>query len=459
MRQKRVLVVDDDFGVRRGIGAVLSAKGYEVDLADTCAAAQEIARTRPPDALLLDQQLPDGTGLELMGALRRGAPGVPAILLTAHGSIELAVQAIKQGAEQFLTKPVDLPALMVLLERALEGQRSRRRQAADGRRVRMAQPDPFLGSSPAIRELAGDCQTVVGSDATVLIQGETGTGKGVLARWLHENGPRRDEAFVDLNCAGFSRELLESELFGHEAGAFTGAAAAKQGLFEIAHQGSVFLDEIGDLDPQIQPKLLKVLEERRFRRLGDVRDRHVDMRLIAATHQDLDRLTREKKFREDLFFRVNAFPLRVPPLRERREDIPVLALTLLDGFAAELGRGPLGITPEAQRALLSHGWPGNVRELRNTLERAVLLSARTTIDVAQLRFGPNAAGAASAPPAALNLREVERRTIERALAETRWQISDAARLLGISRTTLYKKIAEYGFAAPESRDAPRPDRA
>jgi DNA-binding NtrC family response regulator len=454
LRQKRVLVVDDDPGVRRGIGVVLSAKGYQVDLAETCSAALECARVRSPDALLLDQQLPDGTGLELMGSLRKIAPGVPAILLTAHGSIELAVQAIKQGAEQFLTKPVDMPALLVLLERALEGQRSRRRQLADGRRVRLAQPDPFIGPSAAIRTLAEECRTVVDTDTTVLIEGETGTGKGVLARWLHENGPRSDEAFVDLNCAGFSRELLESELFGHEAGAFTGAAAAKQGLFEMAHQGSVFLDEIGDLDPQIQPKLLKVLEERSFRRLGDVRDRHVDMRLIAATHQDLDLLTREKKFREDLFFRINAFPLRVPPLRERREDIPALTRTLLDRFAAELGRGPLEITAEAQQALQWHTWPGNVRELRNTLERAVLLSARSTIDVAQLRFGPHAGTAAAALAATtLNLQELERRTIERALLEARWQISDAARLLGISRTTLYKKVSEYGFKAPGSREA------
>src|SRR4030095_6145073 len=231
--------------------------------------------------------------------------GTPLLVLTAHGSIDLAVRAIKEGAEQFLTKPLELPALQVILQRLIQKQRNHQNQlASKSRQVRQA-IDPFIGVSPAIHTLAEQAKRVLMTESPVLILGETGSGKGVLARWLHENSPRADEAFVDLNCAGLSRELLENELFGHEKGAFTSATTSKQGLFEVAHRGTIFLDEIGDVDLQIQPKLLKVLEEQRFRRVGDVRDRQVDVRLIAATHQDLSDLVRQKRFRDDLYFRVS----------------------------------------------------------------------------------------------------------------------------------------------------------
>jgi len=443
----RILVVDDEMGIRRGLGHVLESRGYAVDVASSCAEAEARVQARAPDAMVLDHHLPDGDGIDLMGRLKRLCPGAPVIILTAHGSIELAVQAIKEGAEQFLTKPVDSPALLLLLERVLEGQRRRRREVAAGYSRGAARFDPFLGKSAVLRELEAECRSVVSAEASVLILGETGSGKGVLARWIHESGPRAEEAFVDLNCAGFSRELLESELFGHAAGAFTGATGSKPGLLEIAHNGTAFLDEIGDLDPLIQPKVLKVLEERRFRRLGEVRDRQVDVRLISATHQDLESLVREKRFRQDLYYRINTIELRVPPLRERPEDVAVLAAHLLARLAFELGRAPARFSPDAERALRSHSWPGNIRELRNAIERALLVCMGPVIEATHLRLGPApASGAISI--ASLDLAEVERETIERALRSFRWQISEAALALGISRTTLYERIRQYELKPP-----------
>jgi DNA-binding NtrC family response regulator len=307
----------------------------------------------------------------------------------------------------------------------------------------MGRPIPSWEGAPPFA-LAAECEAIVPTDSSVLILGETGAGKGVLARWIHESGPRRDEAFVDLNCAGLARDLLETELFGHDAGAFTGATSSKMGLFEIAHRGTVFLDEVADMDLQIQPKLLKVLEEKRFRRLGDVRNRHVDIRLIAATHEDLDRLAREGQFRQDLYFRINMFPIRVPPLRERREDIPLLARQIASQLAAELGRGEVSLSEPAVKALQAHDWPGNVRELRNVLERALLLSKGSAIEAAQLRFSTALAEAGDA----LSLEHAERQAIERALREERWRVAEAARRLGISKTTLYQKIKQYGMRPP-----------
>ncbi|MEE8218183.1 MAG: sigma-54 dependent transcriptional regulator, partial [Vicinamibacteria bacterium] len=280
--------------------------------------------------------LPDGTALDLLPRIKELDASLPVIVLTGHASIDLAVRAVKEGADQFLAKPVELPALLVLLRRLLESQRARRRQIAGRTRQAREEIDPFIGSSAPLRKLAEEARRVAASSSPILIEGETGSGKGVLARWLHRNGPRADEPFVDMNCAGLSRDFLETELFGHEKGAFTGAVSAKVGLLEVAHRGVVFLDEIGDLDPQVQPKLLKVLEEKRFRRLGEVRDRQVDIQLIAATHQNLAAMARERKFRSDLYYRISTIPLRVPPLRERPEDIPALARRLVEGFSADL---------------------------------------------------------------------------------------------------------------------------
>ena len=333
----------------------------------------------------------------------------------------------------------------MILERLLENQRNRQQQLARRSRRGRELRDPFLGTSAAIRALAEEARKVSASDSPVLIQGETGAGKGVLARWLHESGPRAEEAFVDLNCAGLSREFLETELFGHEKGAFTGATAAKPGLLEVAHRGTIFLDEIGDVDPQVQPKLLKVLEEKQFRRIGDVRDRRVDIRLVTATHQNLGELVREKRFRNDLFFRINTVPLRVPALRERAEDVPALAEQILEGLAARWGYAKIALAADASEALAGHSWPGNIRELRNVLERAVLLSGSPVIERRDLRFE---AAEPTAAPYDLDrtLIEVERQHIERVLRAEGGRVEAAAKRLGIPRSSLYQKIKRFGIA-------------
>jgi DNA-binding NtrC family response regulator len=385
----------------------------------------------------------DGTALDLLPRLKEINPDTPLLILTAHGSIDLAVRAIKEGAEQFLTKPLELPALPMILKRLLENQRNRHKQlASKSRQVRLA-INPFIGESPKIKALAEQAKKVLATESPVLILGETGSGKGVLARWIHENSPRGEEAFVDLNCAGLTRELLETELFGHEKGAFTSATASKQGLFEVAHRGTIFLDEIGDVDLQIQPKLLKVLEDKRFRRLGDVRDRQVDVRLIAATHQDLGKLVREKRFRDDLYFRVSTIPLAFPPLRERVEDIPTVAQYLLEKVAADLSRGEIKLEPESIRALQSYSWPGNIRELRNVIERAVLLSEHRTISIKDLQFDGNSANRSTYLDSNLTLMELEKQHIERVLREEQGRVEKAARRLGIPRSSLYQKIKKY----------------
>jgi DNA-binding NtrC family response regulator len=439
----KILIVDDEPAIRFGIRDFLTSHGFEVDEADTCRAAEDTFRKLQPDVAVIDYLLPDGTALDLLPHLKDINPDVPVAILTAHGSIDLAVRAIKEGAEQFLTKPVELPTLLIVLQRLLEHQRNRQKQLAGHARQARGDVHVFLGTSAAIRQLSEDARKVVATESTILIQGETGTGKGVLAQWFHDNGPRADEAFVDFNCAGLSKELLETELFGHEKGAFTGAVAAKTGLLEVAHRGTVFLDEIGDMDLTVQAKLLKVLEEKRFRRLGSVSDRRVDVRLISATHEDIGCLVEEKRFRSDLYFRICTVPLTMPPLRERVDDIPILARRMLEGIAADVGRNPITLSPDAEEALKAYPWPGNIRELHNVLERAVLLGGRNVLDAKGLRFGTSAAADATRADSGLTLVEIERRHIYRVLTEERGNVARAAVRLGIPKSSLYQKIKKY----------------
>ena len=441
---KRILVVDDESAVRFGVRDFLRVKGLEVEEADSCAAAEEAVRSNAPDAVVLDYRLPDGDALALLPRLKAVDPDLPIVILTGHGTIELAVKAIQSGAEQFLTKPVELGALQVLLQRLLENRRTKQRQAARQSR-RGADRQPFIGTSNAVRQLEVEARSVLGAGRPILIEGETGSGKGVLAEWLHRSGPRADEAFVDLNCAGLSRDLLDSELFGHERGAFTGAVASKPGMFEVAHHGTVFLDEIGDMDLTVQAKLLKVIEEQRFRRLGDTRDRFVDIHLIAATHEDLLALASQKKFREDLYYRIGVIPLRVPPLRERPEDIPAIARALIEGLAIELGHPKTHLAPDAEQALIAFRWPGNVRELRNVLERAILRSDGGALERAHLGLDLGARTSVSGDPG-LTLAELEHRHIERALEAENGHVERAAKRLGIPRSTLYQRLRQMGIA-------------
>ncbi len=445
----RILLVDDQDAIRFGIRGYLEAKGYEVAEAATQREALEKLAAQPFAAAVVDHHLPDGNALELLAALKEAHLRLPVVILTAYGSIDLAVAAIREGAEHFLTKPVELSALEVLLERVLENQRNRQKTLA-GRAGGLRRPlDPFVGTSRGIRELRAQAAKVVDSESPLLIQGETGSGKGVLAAWLHAHGPRADEAFVDLNCAGLSRELLESELFGHVKGAFTGAAFHKAGLFEAAHRGSVFLDEIGDLELGVQPKLLKVLEEKRFRRLGDVKDRSVDIRLISATHWDLFAQVEQRTFRGDLYYRLAAIPLAIPPLRERLEDLPQLVADILERLRLELGRGEVELTAEAMKALATYRWPGNLRELRNVLERAILLAEGEVVDAGDLRFA-QVATATEGFDTRLTLEQMERRLIERVLTEEGGRVARAAERLDVPRSTLYQKLKRFGIGFPES---------
>ncbi len=462
--QRRILVVDDEPAVRFGLRHFFEAHGLEVVEAQSCREARELFRGCRPDLVLLDYRLTDGTALELLPEMRAVDPSVPVLVLTAHVSIDTAIQVIKQGAEHFLPKPVELPTLWVMVERLLEAQQTRRQQQALAA-SRTEELNPFLGGSRAIRDLEATARRVLDSDSPVLIQGETGTGKGVLAQWLHTHGARAGGPLVQLNCAGLLPQFLETELFGHERGAFTSAVSRKQGLLEVAHRGTVFLDEIGDMDLMVQPKLLKVLEEKRFRRLGEVEDRSVDVRLLAATHQNLAESVRTQRFRGDLYFRISTLPLHLPALRERPEDIPVLARDMLARLSRELGRRGLDLTPSAEAALRAYAWPGNLRELRNVLERAVLLSTTPVLRPEDLRFNHAMARALSPasssleprPPAAeevpldlpldLTLQEVERRHIERVLAAEGGHVQRAARRLGIPRSSLYQKLKSLGLSS------------
>jgi DNA-binding NtrC family response regulator len=448
----RVLLVDDDASVLRLVGDYLARVGYEVLQASTCAAALERFIDGHPDAVVLDFELPDGTALDLLPRLKAHRSFVPVLLLTGHGTIDLAVDCVREGAEQFLTKPAELPALEVALGRALEGQRLRRREVGAGR---FAEPDPFLGVSPRIRELASEARRVAKGDSPILITGETGTGKGVLAAWLHRASARAPEPMISLNCAALSHSLLESELFGHEKGAFTGAISSKAGLLEVANRGTVFLDEIGDMDGSIQPKLLKVLEDHRFRRVGEVRDRQVDVRLIAATHQDLGALVRQNRFRSDLYFRVNTIPIHLPPLRERVEDIPILATWILARLGAEVGRARLELSPDASARLAAHPWPGNLRELRNVLERAVLMTDGDLIGPAEVRLEEAGGGGRDPDWSRMTLAEVEQAHVARVLEACGGAVEEASSRLGLSRSALYERLKRYGLGGAPRRPTKR----
>jgi DNA-binding NtrC family response regulator len=429
--------------IRSGICNFLLARGHLVAEAPTTHDAQLQVHKFRPDAAILDFSLPNGDALELLQRIKSMESSVPVIALVGQGATDAAVRAIQEGAEQFLVKPVELSLLHAVLLRVLANQRSRPPWRASIAASKRESIDPFLGESAAIRRIQELARRVAHSESPILLQGETGSGKGVLANWIHCNGPRAEEPFLDLNCAGLSRELLESELFGHEKGAFTSALNAKPGLLEVANRGTVFLDEVGDIDLQIQPKLLKVLENRMFRRLGDVRDRTVDIRLISATHRELLDLVRQQRFRSDLYFRVNIVPLRVPPLRERAEDIPMLAQYFLARLAQDCGRGEMTLEKSAMEALQEYSWPGNIRELRNVLERAVLLTERNHLTVHQLQLQSSPLAGQPQFSSTGTLRQMERAHINFVLQEEGGSVERAARRLGIARSSLYNKLKRF----------------
>ncbi len=441
-----LLLVDDDASVLRAIGDYFERIGYEVWREGTGEQAMETFHRVRPDVVLLDLHLPDSSGLVVLERLRR--EGAAVILLTGQGDIETAVKAMQLGAENFLTKPVDMTHLAAAIARVAEKVRLTRQNARLRALDHEAEGIGSLGVSPAMREMARQIELLAASErSTVLLQGESGTGKGWVARVIHNLSPRSGGPFVEVNCAGLSATFLDSELFGHEKGAYTDAKERKVGLFELADHGTIFLDEIGELTPDLQPKLLKVLETKTFRRLGGTRELSVDVRLIAATNRDLVREVEGGRFREDLFYRLNVMPLVLPPVRERsREDRLDLIRRIISDLKTQLPGCPSECTTDVLDRLLSAAWPGNVREMRNVLERSMILGrGQAVIGIEQLPPDLRQRAATDRRYQAQSLSEVERQHIERTLRHHSGNRTRAALELGISRATLINKIKAYSL--------------
>jgi len=443
------LVVDDEANAREALAELLEEEGYETATAAEGRRALEMLSTFDPDVILTDLKMPGIDGLELIDRAKPQCPHAAFVVMTAFGSIDTAVQAIKRGAENYLTKPLDLAAVTALVERAFEKSLLSREAAQLREQVETKGGVPgILGDHPSMQRVLKVVEQVAKSRATVLISGESGTGKELIAAAIHHLSPRRGRPFVRVNCAALAESLLESELFGHEKGAFTGAHTRRAGRFEQADGGTLFLDEISEVPLPLQVKLLRFLQEREFERVGGNETLTVDVRVVAATNKDLEQATKAGTFREDLFYRLDVVRIDLPPLRARPSDIPVLAYHFLRKYAAENDRQIEGFTDEALRALMDYGWPGNVRELENAIERAVVLSDGPVLDVdvfSRTSAAGGKAGDLSALIPGLSLKELERLAIERTLAACNGSRSKAAAMLGISRRTLQYRIKEWNL--------------
>jgi DNA-binding NtrC family response regulator len=426
-----LLILDDEPAVRLSFSLYLSKRGFATFEAGTLAEARQAVMARSHDALLLDVNLPDGSGLDWIVEVRDAHPDVAIVVMTGIGDIPMAVEAMRRGADHFVTKPVNMGDLELFLRKSLEMGGLRRGNRAVQRLAKRT--DPFFGPCAAGRALQEQAQLALQHDTPVLLLGETGAGKGVLARWIHEHGPRARLPFVEVSCAGLPRDLLASELFGHARGAFTSAVADKEGLLDVADGGTLFLDEIGELDAGLQSQFLKVLEEKRYRRLGEVRERRSEFRLVCATSRVLADEVAAGRFRSDLFFRINVLPIVVPPLRHRAEDMAALVAHLL----AQQGGGPREVSPEAVGFLQAYPWPGNVRELRNTLERALLLAGRGRLEPSHFSW---LSGLHATPRPDARRADEELARFEQALREHGGKVENAARALGLSRATLYRRL-------------------
>jgi len=450
MNHPRILIVDDEKKMRRILQIILKDQGYKIDLAqDGNEAWQHFQRTSY-DLVITDLKMPGKDGMELLGLINKKNSDVPVIVITAYGSVESAVKAIKAGAFDYITKPFENEEIRIIVSKAI----SYSRLQNENRYLREAVGvkygfDHFIGDSPNIRGVRKLAAQVAQTASTVLIQGESGTGKELLARLLHFNSPRSARPFVPFNCGALPDTLLESELFGYEKGAFTGAHKQKPGRFEIADTGTIFLDEVGDMSREAQVKMLRVLEEMTFERLGGSRSLKVDVRIIAATNRDLKQLVNEGAFRTDLYYRLNIFPIYIPPLRDHKEDIPVLVRHFLDQFAGEIGKQVKDTSPDAMNLLISHPWRGNVRELHNCLERAMILCNRQSVEPEDLLLdreplNPTAPfGNIHIPVEGISLEEVEQFLIKQALAMAKNNQTRAATLLKISRNTLRYRMEKY----------------
>jgi len=451
----RLLLVEDERAIRLALSGLLRREGFEVDQVEDGASALRRLAEQAFDLVLTDLALGDGpSGMDVLRAARREQPETPVVMITAHGSEAIAVEAMKLGAEDYVPKPFDNDEIRLVVRRALE----RTRLARENRwlRERLARElgfESLIGSGPSMRRVFETIQKVAETDLTVLVRGESGTGKELVAHALHERSARRGGPFVAVNCAAISRELVESELFGHEKGAFTGAEARRVGRFEAADGGTIFLDEIGDMAPETQAKVLRVLQERCFERVGGAKPLRVDVRVVAATHRDLERDVRDGRFREDLYYRLRVVEIELPPLRERLEDVPALAARFLAQLAERLGRPPKLLAPDALARLAAYPWPGNVRELRNAVERAAVLASGDALGAADLALPEPGPEPASAAATTLPFAEAKRLATERferaylltALRAHGGNVSRTAEAIGMVRQSLQQKIRELGL--------------
>ena len=439
MKPPVILVVDDDEAVLFGCTRYLSKEGYQVVTAASLEEAKEKTQTSAPHAVLLDLKLPDGNALGWLPELKKAWPDLPVIVVTGSGDVPTAVAAMKNGAENFLLKPLDPENLIAILERSLEIGDLRKQNRI---LKRLGKKDvPFFGSSPAISTLMNNVHLALDADTVLLLQGETGTGKGVLARWIHENSPRKKEAFVELNCSCLKGDLLRSELFGHTRGAFTSAVSDREGLVEIADRGTLFLDEIGDMDTEVQSQILKTIEEHTYRRVGDHRLRKSDFRLVCATNKNLAKETEKGTFRKDLYYRICVFPLALPALRAYADDIPAMAMHLLD----TMGQGKVALSPDIVAILKNYSWPGNVRELRNVMERAMLLARGDALSTSCFP-GLEPTVPTAAPLLTDGLRGLENDYVKKVIHTCSGDKKKASEMLGISLATLYRKLGRNGTA-------------
>jgi DNA-binding NtrC family response regulator len=444
----RVLIVEDDAGMRDTLDAVLRADGYDVSTAQSGAEAVSLVARGSFAIMLLDLQLPDCRGIDLIPAVREADPSMPIIMMTAYGTIKTAVEAIKLGAYDFIQKPFELEEMQRIIHNAVLMQK----MPVHGSEFRgTIMLNGVIGSTARMAQIFEIVKRVVNHDVTVLITGESGTGKEVLTRAIHENSPRSDRPFVKINCATVPETLLESELFGHEKGAFTGAVGLKQGRFELAEGGTLFLDEICDTPPSMQAKLLRVLQDKKFERIGGTQTLAADVRIICATNKNIKDEVNAGRFRADLYYRLNVIHLHLPPLRERREDIPALVEFLLRELNNVLGKEYASVSPEVMDCFYAQPWPGNIRELRNVLEKSMLLGEGKTITIEDLPEEMRKAGEQSSvnnTGREKTLEELEKERILDVLARNRWNQSKAAEVLGIHRNTLREKIRKFGLKLP-----------
>ena len=445
----KILVVDDEVQIRTLLSRMLELEGYEVCQAGDCRTALKQLEFQSPDVVLCDVFLPDGNGVDLVSSVKKTTPNVEIILLTAHGNIPDGVQAIKNGAFDYITKGDDNNKIIPLVSRAVEKARMNVRLEKLEKKVGHTYSfDSVLGDSKALKDAVSLAQKVSGTDVPVLLTGETGTGKEVFAQAIHYNSKRAKQNFVAVNCSSFSKELLESEMFGHKAGSFTGALKDKKGLFEEADNGTIFLDEIGEMAFELQAKLLRILETGEYIKIGDTKPTRVNVRVVAATNRNLPEEITAGRFREDLFYRLSVFQIHLPPLRERAGDVRILAKAFVKDFSVRLARPVTEITPAFLEALEQQPWKGNIRELRNVIERSLIVCESERLDVADLPLdiqNTHYEQSDETTPGSFELSAMERRYIARVLEYTKGNKTEAARLLKIGLTTLYRKIEEYGI--------------